>query len=190
MRSFALLTALCASVASVIPDSMLSYWQTIAGPCLNASRDMLKAFEDYDLEYPTSSSIATRLLHTTALQHITGNAVLSNCVLSQAAYLVQSMRLYSEEALKAHDPLEAQLLRVLFWHTYAADRAALCLGSRPISLHEFLFNEELTVSPSAEGGISLIDMTRPWYESAFEDHLLLGFYPCLSLVRLPGGQHT
>ncbi|GAM36617.1 hypothetical protein TCE0_018f05836 [Talaromyces pinophilus] len=176
MRSFALVTAVCASIASVVPDTLLPSRTSIAGPCLSASRNMMKVFEEFDVEYPSSDSIATRLLHTTALQHTTGKACLSNYTLGQAAYLAQNMRLYSEEALKRHNPLEAQLLRNLFWHMYAADKAATCLGSRPISLHELLFNETMTVCPDTTVSISLFDTARPCYDRTFESRLLVGFY--------------
>ena len=176
MRAFALVTALCASVASVMPESLLPYRQILARPCLNASRDMLKAFEDFDVEYPNSTSIATRILHATALQHITGKTALSYYVLGQATLLIRNMRLHSEEALNVQDALEAQLLRFIFWQIYAADKASACLGSRPFLLHEWLFDGELTLRRSGEPVVPLLDTSRPWYEGSFEERLLAGFH--------------
>ncbi|KFZ19568.1 hypothetical protein V502_03532 [Pseudogymnoascus sp. VKM F-4520 (FW-2644)] len=67
MRAFTLVTALCASVASVMPESLLSYGQIVAIPFFRVSRQMLKSYEDYDLEYPNSSDdpIESQLLRLT-----------------------------------------------------------------------------------------------------------------------------
>ncbi|RDW74898.1 hypothetical protein BP6252_06040 [Coleophoma cylindrospora] len=124
IQAFSLITALCASVSSVMPDSLLPHRQIIASPCLEASREMLKAIEDYDIENPNSSSIVIRIFHATALQHLTGKTALSYYILGQATLLIRHMRLHSEEALMSHEPLEAQLLRYIFWQLYAADKAS------------------------------------------------------------------
>lgn len=177
MRSFALLTGLCASVASVIPESLLSYRYLIAQPFLDASREVLRLFEDYDVEYPSSASIATRIFHTVALQHITGKARLTYHILGQAALIVSNMRLYSEKALKVHEALECQLLRHVYWQIYAADQASACLRNRPFHLHELLYDEEPTIcSPGTEPVIPQLDITQPWYNETVEGRLLIGFH--------------
>ncbi|KAH8653747.1 hypothetical protein BX600DRAFT_501295 [Xylariales sp. PMI_506] len=179
MRAFALVTALCASVASVIPDSLLPYQQILARPCLDASRDVLKVFEDFDVEHPNATSIAIRILHATALQHITGKTALSYYALDQATFLIRHMRLHSEEVLSGYDAPEVQLLRNVFWQLYAADQASACLRSRPYFLHELLFDGGLTTQPSGGGRepiVHLLDASRPEYGDAFEDRLLVGFH--------------
>jgi hypothetical protein len=175
MQDFALITALCASVASVMPESLLPYRQILARPCLDTSRDMLRAIGDIDIENPNSTSIATRILHATALEHITGKTAMSYHVLGEATLIIRHMRLHSEEAVKSYDALEAQLLRSIFWQIYAADKASFCLGSRPILLHELLFDEDLTLHPIAGQFIPLIDTTGLSYEATFEDRLFVGF---------------
>jgi hypothetical protein len=176
MKAFTLLTATCASVASVVPESLLSYGQALAEPCLKASRAMLKAFEDFDIEHPSATSIITRALHSTALQQITGKSAVAYHVLGQATLLVQTMHLYREEALRSHDALEAQLLRNVFWQLYAADKASACLGSRPFILHELLFDDELTLRPSGETMVPLMDTAGAWYEETLQGKLLVGFH--------------
>lgn len=176
MRAFALLTAICAAVASVMPDSLLPCRQTLAEPCLIASRAMLKAFEDFDIEHPNANSIIIRALHSTALHETTGKNTLAYYVLGQATFLIQTMHLYREESLSGYDEIEAQLLRTVFWQLYAADKASICIGSRPPVLHELLFDGELTVRPSKEFTVPLMDIASPWHEEALERKLLVGFH--------------
>lgn len=176
MRDFVLLTALCASVASIIPESLLPYRRSLAEPCLNTSRHILKALEDFDLENPNSTSIAIRILHATALQQITGKTTLTYYVLGQATLLIRNMRLHSEEALKGYNAVESQILRSIFWQIYAADKASACLGNRPFFLHELLFNEELTLRISGEPLAPLLDTSKPWCNEEFEERLFTGFH--------------
>ncbi|KAH8903865.1 hypothetical protein BR93DRAFT_917903 [Coniochaeta sp. PMI_546] len=175
IRAFTLLTGFCASVASVMPESLLPCRQILAAPCLRASRDLLRSYEDFDIEHPDSTSVVTRILQATAMEHITGKTALSYHVLGQANLLIRSMRLYSENALKNHDEVEAQILRNVYWQMYAADKASVCLGSRPPLIHELLLNEEPTVRPSGEHFVSLLDANKPTYDRTFEERLLIGF---------------
>lgn len=175
-RAFTLLTAICASVASVLPKSVLPYKDALAEPCLKASRDMLKMYEDFDIENPCATSIISRALHSTALQHITGKSALSYHVLGQATFLAQTMRLYREDALSSHDALQGQLLRNSFWQLFAADKAAICLGGRPFVLHELLFAEELTLRPNGETMVPLMSASSAWFEETLEGKILVGFH--------------
>ncbi|KFY71819.1 hypothetical protein V499_08010 [Pseudogymnoascus sp. VKM F-103] len=176
MRAFTLLTAVCASVASVLPKSLLPYQEAVAEPCLKASRNMLKVFEDFDIEHPCATSIISRSLHSTALQQITGKSALAYHILGQATLLLQTMRLYREDALSSHNALQAQLLRNAFWQLFAADKASACLGSRPFVLHEMLFGEELTLRLSGETMVPLMSTSSPWFEETLEGKILLGFH--------------
>lgn len=175
-RSFALVTALCASVAAVMPESLLPYRESLANPCSRASRDTLKLFEDMDIEHPSSSSISLRIFQGIALQHITGKATLADHVVGQATMLIRTLRLHSEQSLDKFGASEAQNLRILFWQIYAADKASACLKSRPFYLHELLFEEELTVRPRPEVITPMLDTTKLWYDKEFEERLLVGFH--------------
>jgi hypothetical protein len=176
IRAFALITGLCASVASVMPESLLPYRQILARPFFDASRDLLKAIEDLDIENPNCTSISTRIHHATALQQITGKTALSYHVLGQATLIIRCMRLHDEEALKSHHPLEAQLLRSIFWQVYSADKASVCLGKRPFLLHELLFDGQLTLRITGDISLPLLDTTQPWYEATFEERLVKGYH--------------
>ncbi|KAJ5724981.1 uncharacterized protein N7483_006338 [Penicillium malachiteum] len=177
IRAFALLSGLCASVASVIPSSLLPYRHLIAKPCLDASREMLRLIEDYDVENPNSSSMVTRIFHTTASQNITGKTRLTYHILGQATLLITSMQLYREDSLQSHDPLECQLLRHIYWQIYAADQASLCLRSRPFHLHELLYNAEATIcNPGKKPIIPQLDTTTAWYDVVFEERMLVSFH--------------
>lgn len=177
IRDFALITGLCAAVASTIPQSILQYRELIANLFLNSSRETLKIIEDFDVEHPTSTSISTRILHTVALQNITGTSQLARYVLGQAALIVLNMRLYSENALKSHDPLEAQLLRHIYWQMYAADQASACLRNRPFHLHDLLYDEEPTICrPTGDLLVPQVDMSKASYDERIERRLLIGFY--------------
>ncbi|KAJ5727474.1 hypothetical protein N7493_005294 [Penicillium malachiteum] len=177
IRGFALLSGLCASVASVIPSSLLPYRHLIAKPSLDASREMLRLIEDYDVENPNSSSIVTRIFHTTASQNITGKTRLTYHILGQATLLITSMRLYSEESLQSHEPLESQLLRHVYWQIYAADQASLCMRSRPFHLHRLLYNEDATIcKPGENPVIPQFDTSTALYDVEFEKRILHSFY--------------
>lgn len=178
MRSFALITALCASNASMMPESLIPYRESLAIPFLGASRAMLQLFEDWDLEHPTSSSILTRVFHSSALQQTTGKTAVAFHVLGQATLLVLAMRLYREESLRAFDDVEAQILRSLFWQIYAADQASACLCSRPHLLHEASLGERISLRPPGESECltPLLDPSRPGADKIFETRLRVGFY--------------
>ncbi|KIM93686.1 hypothetical protein OIDMADRAFT_137431 [Oidiodendron maius Zn] len=178
MRSFALITALCASNASMMPESLISYRESLAIPFLGASRAMLQLFEDWDLEHPTSSSILTRVFHSSALQQTTGKTAVAFHVLGQATLLVLAMRLYREESLRAFDDIEAHILRSLFWQIYAADQASACLCSRPHLLHEASLGEKISLRPPSEGErlTPLLDPSRPGADEIFETRLRVGFH--------------
>ena len=177
MRSFALITALCASNASMMPQSLIPYRGALAIPFLGASRAMLRLFEDWDLEHPTSSSILTRISQSSALQQTTGKTAVAFHVLGQATLLVLTMGLYREESLRAFDDVEAQILRSLFWQVYAADQASACLCSRPYLLHETSLGEKISLHPAGEGDrlTPLLDPSRPGADETFETRLLVGF---------------
>jgi hypothetical protein len=106
MRAFALITALCASVASVIPESLLPYRHVVVIPFLRASRNVLKAYEDYDFDYPNSTSLSIRILQSTALQSTSGKTGAAWHVLGQATLLIQNLHLHREEAIGQHSPMK------------------------------------------------------------------------------------
>ncbi|KAH8589558.1 hypothetical protein B0O99DRAFT_581491, partial [Bisporella sp. PMI_857] len=176
IRAFTLITAVCASVASTMPEFLLPYRHVVAVPFLRASREMLKVYEDYDFEHPNSTSLSIRILQSTALQSTTGKSGAAWHVLGQATLLAQNLHLYSEEAIRRNNPTEGQLLRLNFWVLYSADKAAASLRSRPFVLHQVLFDEKMTLQPCGGQYTPLIDTNKPWYEKPFEERLLESFH--------------
>ncbi|KAH8888923.1 hypothetical protein GQ53DRAFT_870585 [Thozetella sp. PMI_491] len=181
LRAYSLLTALCAAVASIVPKSQLSQRETIVEPCLVASRNTLKIFEDFDVEHPTSSSLSTRIMHSIALQQITGKTGLAYYVLGQAALLAKNMHLHREESLKGLDDIEAQMLRNVFWHLYSSDQASICFLSRAFVFHDLLFDIEVSPRGVDETFVPLLDTTQPSYEKNYEKQLLSGWSVFLRL---------
>ncbi|RSM08863.1 hypothetical protein CDV31_008002 [Fusarium ambrosium] len=157
MRAFTLVTALCAMVVSIMPESLLPYRDHLTKPFLSASREMLSCFEIHDLDCPTSASLTIRMFQSAALQHVTGKANAAFHVHGHAALLAQRLRLYSERSIEQYDALEGQLLRMNFWHLYASDMTAAALQSRPFTLRESLFDEPLTLKSEGPRDVSLLD---------------------------------
>ncbi|KAF2005656.1 hypothetical protein P154DRAFT_423924 [Amniculicola lignicola CBS 123094] len=175
LRAFALLTALCASVAAVMPDTLLPYRHLLVRPFYKASRQTLLEYEDYDLEHPDSSSLTIRMFHSTTVQHMTGKHGAAWHLQGQATLIAQNLRLYSESAVGQFNPLESQLLRFHFWQLYASDHFAAALRHRPIVLHEWLFDEPMTLQAFSGQHVPLTDPDKPSYDEAFENQLLHGF---------------
>ncbi|KAF6811019.1 C6 transcription factor [Colletotrichum sojae] len=175
MRAFTLLTAVCAAIASVYPETMLPYRDLVAAPFLGASRSMLKVYEDYDTQVPISSSLPTRLLQSAALQHAAGKTSAAWHVLSQAGLLAQSLRLHSEQSLTKYDQLEATLLRNNFWMLFVADKSAIAMANRPVTLHEPLFDSTMDLAEKNPIRGSLLDPSMRNLPEAFEETLTEGF---------------
>jgi hypothetical protein len=137
---------------------------------------MLKSYEEYDVEYPDSSSLSIRDLHYTAAQHITGRGGLAFHVIGQASLIAQSLHLYREQSVSRNDPIESQLLRLTFWHLHLSDKASACLKNRGGVLHESSFRGKLNLHPRGEPFVPLLDSSKPWYGKSFEERLLVGFH--------------
>lgn len=176
MRAFASLTAVCAAVSAMMPQTLLPYRHLVVQPFLRASRDMLYIYEDYDLEHPDSSSLIIRMCHSTALQHTTGKTGAAWSIFNQAALLAQRMRLYDERDVRRSDPIEMQLLRFRFWHLYVSDQAASLMRNRVFVLQESLFDGDMTLDPFGEGGPGLFDKTQLRYQDPFEERAFSGYH--------------
>lgn len=176
MRAFALVTSLCAMVASVMPESLLPYRNHLTKPFLSASREMLLCFEIHDLDSPTAASLTIRIFQSVAMQHITGKANVAWHIHGHATLLAQRLRLYSERSIENYDTLEGQLLRLNFWHLYSSDMTAAALRARPFTLHETLFDEALSVKSEGVHNVPLFDPASTLNDETFEPQLLVGFH--------------
>ncbi|GFF57896.1 xylanolytic transcriptional activator xlnR [Aspergillus udagawae] len=176
LKTFTLVTALCAFVTSLTPSSLSTSRASFSRPFLLASRAMLMVYEEYDLEYPDSTSLAIRMWHSAALQNTTGRAGASYHHHAQAAFLAQRLRLYDESAVQRHSQIESQLLRAMFWLLYLADKTAFALGTRPLVLDVRLFDAELTLLENGSQDLPLLSNSKKVVQGSLERRLFFGFH--------------
>ncbi|KAJ4264256.1 hypothetical protein NW762_005450 [Fusarium torreyae] len=172
MRAFTELAALCAAVCSITPSALLPGRNLAVHPFLEAARDMLHLYEDFDLEYPDSSSLFIRLFLSSCLQHTTGKTGASWSIFSQAAVLVRRMRLYDEKAVIRNDPVETYLLRSRFWQLYVSDQAATLMQNRVVVLRESLLEGELTLDSLGGHVPDLLDTENARHQNSFQQRIL------------------
>lgn len=176
LRSLTLLTSLCAAVTYTVPQSLLPN-KHLTGPLfLRAARETLRIYEDYDLEHPDSSSLVIRLFLSSAIQTATGTHGVAFHILSEAGVIAMRMRLYDESSLEGREPVEENLLRNAFWQLYVCDKTALVMKGRPITIHETLFETELTLRTHSRSSVLLFDHGRESNGTGIEDRLLEGFH--------------
>lgn len=176
LRSLTLLTALCAAVTYVVPESLLPYKHLTAPLFLRASRATLSIYEDYDLEHPNSSSLSIRLFLSSAIQNATGTRGVAFHILSEAGIIAMRMCLYNERSLEGREPIEESLLRNAFWQLYVCDKTALVMKGRPVTVHETLFETELTLEAHSRNPVPLFDHGPESNGPMIENRLLVGFH--------------
>jgi hypothetical protein len=176
LRSLTMLTALCAAVIYVVPEQSVSNKHLTGALFLRASRSLLKIYEDYDLEHTDSSSMGIRLFHSSAIQSSTGSQQLAFHVLNQAGLIAMRMRLYDETSLEGLEPLEENLRRNAFWQLYVCDKTAMVMKGRPVTIHEALFDTELSLSTKSQNPISLFNHGENSNGTVIEARLLDGFH--------------
>jgi len=174
-KSFTLITALCAFVTSVMPDSLLRRGKLLTVPFLQSSKAMLRLYEEYDLEQPDSSSITIRIWHSGALQNTTGWAGAAWHHHSEASLMALRLHLYDERAVARESAVESRLLRANFWLLYLADKAAEGLENRTSILNERLFESNLTLLEHSEEDEPLLDESRDTAEGGLEERISVGF---------------
>ena len=176
MKGFALISAMCASITSVMPSSLIPEKHLLSLPFLHASRDMLRVYEDYDLEFPDSSSLIVRQWHSVALQNTTGKTGSAWHHHGEATLLARRLRLYDEGALSCiRGSRESQLLRASFWQLYLTDVAAIATDTRAPLLIESLFDGNgLTLLERGEREEALLDHSRSCNQGSLEDRVIVG----------------
>lgn len=142
---FTLITAVCAEAAFMLPQSIFPEGGNIAGIFLEASRDCLNSYLEADLEYPNANSISIRYFHSNCL-HAAGKPKYSWHIFGEATRLAQVMQLHEESSFGGLLPIEAELRRRAFWILYVGDKSAAILNSRPITIHKFSFESEITTA--------------------------------------------
>ncbi|KAH6879838.1 hypothetical protein B0T10DRAFT_496251 [Thelonectria olida] len=176
LRSITLLTALCAAVTYVVPESLLPNKHLTAPLFLRAARETLRIYEDYDLEQPNSSSLSIRLFLSSAIQTASGKHGVAFHILSEAGLIAMRMCLYDESSLEGRDPIEETLLRNAFWQLYVCDKTALVMKGRPVTIHETLFETGLTLKAHSRNSVPLFDSGGESNGAGIEDRLLEGFH--------------
>ncbi|KAM6522991.1 hypothetical protein FALCPG4_012597 [Fusarium falciforme] len=164
LRSYTLLLAVCTATAACIPGLLPNHHHPhrdavaidLRGVFRSATRNMLREYEDFDLQQPNHSSITIRSLLSASLQHSTGHSNLAWHILGQAGLLAQTLRLHREESLGNFDPLEATLLRRTFWNIYTADQSAIVMSNRPVVLASGLLGGELDATFQGSIDVPLI----------------------------------
>ncbi|KAF7171511.1 hypothetical protein CNMCM5623_003839 [Aspergillus felis] len=176
LRSLTLLTAVCAEVAYVAPDSLLPDKHLIAPLFLHASRQTLRVYEDYDIEHPNSSSLSIRMLLSSAIQQATGKQEVAFHILNEAGLMAMQMRLYDESSLAGQEPIEENILRNAFWQLYVCDKTAFVMKTRPVTIHEPLFECELTLKDHSQHSVPLFVHGQEQSDAGLEYQLLERFH--------------
>lgn len=176
LRSFTLLTAICATM-SFLHGQFMTPFAAVAGPLfLQAARDTLRTYEEYDLLRPDSSSMRIRMLLANCLQQYAGENGLSWHTVGQASLVARTLRLYSERELARDDPLESTLLRYTFWMLYMSDCAAICMRNRAVILHEPLLGSDMDLGEFGPNQVPLMDQSQPYCRNNFERSILEAFH--------------
>lgn len=176
MRSFTLITALCAFVTSVVPENLISPSISLTWPFYHASRAMLRLYEEFDLESPVASSYTSRIWQSSALQNVTGKNGVAWHVSGEVTVMAMRTRLYSEETLSQTPALESQLLRANFWLIYLTDRTATAFEGRPSVMSDILSHGLLTLRDQGPSPEPLLDPSNPTYRQPAEASLIQGFH--------------
>jgi len=175
-KSFTLITALCAFVTSVVPESLLLCRNLVTAPFLQSSRAMLRLYEDHDLEQPDSTSLTIRIWQSGALQNSSGRKEGAWHIHSEASLLALRLRLYDETAIRRESSVESKLLRMNFWLLYSADKAAAALESRLSVLNEALFESDLTLLENNHRDEPLLDEAKKSMQVDVERCIAKGFH--------------
>jgi Fungal specific transcription factor domain len=180
LRSYTLTTVICASAAFMLPPEHIPNGSHVGLLFFRASREMLKLFQDSDMDRPNCSSVLIRTMHAGVL-HTDGKGRLYNQAFGEALGLVEQMRLYEERSFTGLDPVEAQSRRVAFWQLYIMDRYSAILEGRRMVLHEFSLGALITTRCHDGSDGRILDSGAEGSLAEFEEQLLAGFYACQQL---------
>ncbi|RKK06607.1 hypothetical protein BFJ68_g16693 [Fusarium oxysporum] len=176
LRSLTLLLAMCAAVSYAVPESLLPTKHLTAPLFLKSTRELLNIYHDYDLEHPDSSSLNIRMFLSSAIQTSTGTNGVAFHILGEAGLIAMRMRLYCEISLEGRDAIEQQILRNVFWQLYVCDKTVLVMGGRPVSIHETLFDTQLSLKSSSPSPVTLFEYGPESSGAEIEGRLMEGFH--------------
>jgi hypothetical protein len=117
---------------------------------------------------------------SSAIQIATGSRGVAFHILNEACLIAMRMHLYDESAVQGQDPVEETILRNAFWQLYVCDKTVLVVKGRPVTIHEPLFESELTLQIRSQRPVSLFDHGHSTDNNinagVLEDCLLDGFH--------------
>ena len=143
-EAFTLVTAVCAEAAFMLPAAVYAEGRSVGDAFLEASRSCLNSYLETDLEAPNANSIIIRYFHSNCL-HGAGRPKYSWHIFGEATRLIQAMGLHDAGLLAGLPPLEAEMRRRAFWIVYMGDKSAAILNGRPITIHRFSFDSNITL---------------------------------------------
>lgn len=185
VRRFTLITALCAHIISVVPESLSRRPKALSVVFFDASRTMLRAYEAYDLEHPDATSLTIRMWHSSCAQNTTGKVGASWHYHTEASCLAQRLRLYDEGsvAIARSSALESRLLRANFWHLYLAEKTHVAFRTRPPIIDERICYGGITLRAQGDDGdgdevdaMPLLDPRRRENQAGLERRIFVGFH--------------
>lgn len=164
------------------PHSIYPHGPIIAPIFHRSSSNMLKLYQEFDLEHPDPSSIAIRLLQTSCL-HNTGKTKSSWIILNEARVLAQHLSYSKRDSLQMLDPVERQLLRHNFWVALSGSRSAVILGDYPIPTQMTVLGcgLEPALLNNDDRQVFLLDPSRKYNQCYLEERLLNGVDICRRL---------
>ncbi|KAH6983657.1 hypothetical protein BKA56DRAFT_584008 [Ilyonectria sp. MPI-CAGE-AT-0026] len=176
LRRFTLITALCAHIISVVPESLSRKPKSVSGIFFEASKSMLRAYEACDLEHPDSTSLTIRMWHSSYAQNTTGKVGASWHYHTEACCLAQRLRLFDEASIARPSLLESQLLRVNFWHLYLAEKTQVAFRSRPPIIDERICDGGITLLDKGNELVPFLDPSREVNQADLESRIFFGFH--------------
>jgi hypothetical protein len=171
IRSFTLLTALCALTSYTVAEDVLPGNQQVGPLFFHVSQEMLNLHQEYEIEHPDWVTLAIWILHACSLYTI-GKTQLAGHFLAQARWAVQELRLWDECSFQNLDPVTAQLLRYQFALIFIADKSTSIIRDKPIVLHEVSLQQEITAQFQEKQRVYMLDPSREVNQSVFEEKLM------------------
>lgn len=141
--AFALITALCAETASLLPTEVFAEGCLVSDAFLKASRNCLDSYAEADFENPSAVSVIIRCHHYNCF-HEAGRFNYARRIFGEATSLAQAMQMNDESSYQPLHPLEAELRRRAFWMIFIQDKSAAILRKHPVTIHTLSFETGIT----------------------------------------------
>jgi len=180
-RALTFLTALAATVASLVPAKMLPTGLRDSAECLlTASRKTLQCYHDLDVDRPCATSIVIRSLHSLCT-HAAGQPRLSWYILGEAIHVAQGMRIYDEASFAGLLPSEVRLRRSIFCQLSTGDKSSAILNGQPFAFSSTNFDKPFTVQPLSLDQSCLLDFEQRSDSARLASYVNTGFNPIASI---------